>query len=102
MAKVKYYYDSANLAFRKIKTRKRKKFGYAVLFLLASALFGFLTFVILLNTPYFDTPKDRSLARQVENLKLNYTILNKKMDQIDDVVEDLEDRDNNLYRVYFN
>ncbi|AOW09379.1 M23 family metallopeptidase [Flavobacterium gilvum] len=102
MAKVKYYYDSANLAFRKIKTRKRKKFGYVVLFLLASALFGFLTFVVLLNTPYFDTPKDRVLERQVENLKLNYAILNKKMDQIDDVIEDLEDRDNNLYRVYFN
>ena len=102
MAKVKYYYDSENLAYRKIKIRKRRKLGFAVLFLLASALFGFLTFVILLNTPYFDTPKDRLLARQVENLKLNYAILNKKMDQIDDVVADLEDRDNNLYRVYFN
>jgi murein DD-endopeptidase MepM/ murein hydrolase activator NlpD len=102
MAKVKYYYDSVNLAYRKIKIRKRRKFGFFILFLLASALFGFLTFVILLNTPYFDTPKDRLLARQVENLKLNYAILNKKMDQIDDVVEDLEDRDNNLYRVYFN
>jgi len=102
MAKVKYYYDSVNLAYRKIKIRKRRKFGYAVLFLLASALFGFLTFIILLNTPYFDTPKDRLLERQVENLKLNYAILNKKMDQIDDVIEDIEDRDNNLYRVYFN
>ena len=102
MAKVKYYYDSVNLAFRKIKTRKRKKFGYAVLFLLSSALFGFLTFIVLLNTPYFDTPKDRVLERELENLKLNYAILNKKMDFVDDVVEDLEDRDNNLYRVYFN
>jgi len=94
MAKVKYYYDSVNLAYRKIKIRKRRKFGYAVLFLLASALFGFLTFIILLNTPYFDTPKDRLLERQAENLKLNYAILNKKMDEIDDVVEDIEDRDN--------
>ncbi|WP_281636144.1 M23 family metallopeptidase [Flavobacterium marginilacus] len=102
MAKVKYYYDSVNLAYRKIKIRKRRKVGYAVLFLLSSALFGFLTFIILLNTPYFDTPKDRLLERQVENLKLNYAILNKKMDQIDDVIEDIEDRDNNLYRVYFN
>lgn len=102
MAKVKYYYDSVNLAYRKIKIRKRRKLGYAVLFLSASALFGFLTFIILLNTPYFDTPKDRLLERQVENLKLNYAILNKKMDQIDDVIEDIEDRDNNLYRVYFN
>ncbi len=58
MAKVKYYYDSENLAYRKIKTKKRKKFGFVVLFLVASALFGFLSFVVLLNTPYFETPKD--------------------------------------------
>jgi murein DD-endopeptidase MepM/ murein hydrolase activator NlpD len=33
---------------------------------------------------------------------LHYAILNKKMDQIDDVIEDIEDRDNNIYRTYFN
>jgi len=47
MAKVKYYYDSENLAYTKIKTKKRIKIGYAMLFLLASALFGFLIFVLL-------------------------------------------------------
>lgn len=102
MAKVKYYYDSENLAYTKIKTRKRAKFGYALLFLLASALFGFLIFVLLINTSYFETPKDRLQAREIENLKLQYAILNKKMDEIDDVTEALEDRDNNIYRVYFN
>jgi murein DD-endopeptidase MepM/ murein hydrolase activator NlpD len=102
MAKVKYYYDSENLAYRKIKVRKRKKFGVVALFLIASALFGFLCFIVLLNTPYFETPKDRLLAREIDNLKLNFSILNKKMDQVDGVVEDIEDRDNNLYRVYFN
>lgn len=102
MAKVKYYYDSENLAYTKIKTRKRIKFGYAMLFLLASALFGFLVFVLLLNTPYFETPKDRLQAREIENLKLHYSILNKKMDEIDAVAAALEDRDNNIYRVYFN
>jgi murein DD-endopeptidase MepM/ murein hydrolase activator NlpD len=102
MAKVKYYYDSENLAYRKIKVRKRKKFGVIALFLVASALFGFLCFIVLLNTPYFETPKDRLQAREIEDLKLNFSILNKKMDQVDDVVADIEDRDNNLYRVYFN
>ena len=102
MSKVKYYYDSENLAYRKIKTRKRIKFGVIIFFLLASALFGFLSFVVLLNTPYFETPKDRLQAREIENLKLNYALLNKKMDQVNGVIEAIEDRDNNLYRVYFN
>ena len=102
MSKVKYYYDSENLAYRKIKTQKRRKFGVIILFLLASALFGFLSFIILLNTPYFETPKDRLQAREIENLRLNYAILNKKLDQLNGVVDAIEDRDNNLYRVYFN
>lgn len=102
MSKVKYYYDSENLAYRKIKTRKAKKIGVVALFLLASALFGFLSFFVLLNTPYFETPKDRLQAREIDNLKLNYAILNKKMDQLNTVVDAIEDRDNNLYRVYFN
>jgi murein DD-endopeptidase MepM/ murein hydrolase activator NlpD len=102
MAKVKYYYDSENLAYRKIKTKKRTKFAYAFLFLVASALFGVLSFVVLLNTPFFETPKDRLLTREIDNFKLQYAILNKKMDQIDEVLANIEDRDNNLYRVYFN
>lgn len=102
MKKVKYYYDAENLAYRKIKTKKAAKFGYAALFILAAALFGVLSFVVLLNTPFFETPKDRLQAREIENFKIRYAILNKKMDQIDEVLGHIEDRDNNLYRVYFN
>jgi murein DD-endopeptidase MepM/ murein hydrolase activator NlpD len=102
MAKVKYYYDSENLAYRKIITKTRKKIGVVLLFLVASALFGFLSFVVLLNTPYFETPKNRLQAREIENLKLRYAILNKKMDEVATVIDLIEDRDNNLYRVYFN
>ena len=102
MSKVKYYYDSENLAYRKIKTRKSRKLGFIALFIVSAALFGTLSFVALLNTPYFETPKDRLQAREIENLKLRYAILNKKIDQVDEVMAAIEDRDNNLYRVYFN
>ncbi len=102
MSKVKYYYDSENLAYRKIKTKKATKFGFVFLFLLASTLFGFLSFVVLLNTPYFETPKDRLQAREIDNLKLHYAILNKKIDELNAVTAAIEDRDNNLYRTYFN
>lgn len=102
MGKVKYYYDTENLAYRKIITKKRKKIGVVMLFLTASALFGFLSFAILVSTPYFETPKAKLRAREIENLKLNYAILNQKMNQLNEVANAIEDRDNNLYRVYFN
>lgn len=102
MAKVKYYYDAENLAYRVIKNTNRKKVGYAALFLVAAGLFGFLCFVVLLNTPFFETPKDKLQAREIENLRLNYEILNRRMEQVNEVLSDVEERDNNLYRVYFN
>jgi len=100
--KVKYYYDTESLAYRKIKPKKGRNLGYTVLFLFSSLLFGFLCFVALLNTPYFETPKDRLQAREIENFKIRYSILNKKIDQLDEVLFSLEERDNNLYRIYFN
>jgi murein DD-endopeptidase MepM/ murein hydrolase activator NlpD len=102
MAKVKYYYDPESLAYRIITPLKRRSFAYIMLFLLSSALFGFLAFVVLLNTPYFETPKDKLQAREIDNLKIQYAILNRKIDQVDEVLNALEDRDNNLYRAYFN
>ena len=102
MGKVKYYYDAENLAYRQILPKKGKKVGYVLLFLTAAGLFGFLCFVALLNTPFFETPKDKIQAREIENLKLRYDILNRKMDQVDEVLAGVEDRDNNLYRIYFN
>lgn len=102
MSKVKYVYDPEKLAYRKIKPKKGRKFGYFALFLVASALFGFLCFVVLLNTSYFETPKDRMMAREIDNMKINYAILNKRIEALNETMGDLEERDNNVYRTYFN
>ena len=102
MSKVKYYYDSENLAYKRVQTKKRKKFGYIVLFFVSSILFGFLIFVLLINTSYFETPKDKIQAREIEVLQLNYKLLNKKLDLMNEVLAAVENRDNNIYRIYFN
>lgn len=102
MAKVKYYYDSEKLAFKRIIPKKSKKIGMALLFLLSSALFGFLCFFILANTSFFETPKSKLQARELETMKLNYKLLTNKVALMDEALTAIEDRDNNLYRVYFN
>ena len=66
MSKVKYYYDSENLAYKRIKPQRRKKFAYAFLFLLAAALFGFLCLILLINTPYIETPKELTYEEAIE------------------------------------
>src|SRR5690554_1852338 len=102
MAKVKYYYDSENLAYKKIEPKRGRKIGYVALWILSSALFGFIGFWVLVTTSILDTPKDRIQKREIENLQFRYSLLNKKMEQIEEVLEDIAERDNNLYRVYFN
>jgi len=102
MKRVKYYYDAEKLAFKRIVTKNSTKIGYAMLFLLASALFGFLCFFILSNTSFFETPKSKLQARELETMKLNYNLLNRKIALMDEGLSAIEERDNNLYRVYFN
>jgi len=57
--------------------------------------------VVYLNIPGIETPKEKALKRELLNMQLQYGIQNKKMDQIQNVLADIEDRDNNIYRLYF-
>jgi len=99
MSKVKYYYDSESLSYKKIERKKRTTFKYATVFLLASALFGFL--FVFIASQYVESPKERALKRELQNAQLQFELLNKKMDEAEAVLANIADRDNNIYRVYF-
>ena len=101
MSKVKYYYDPDTLSYRKIELKKSRRYRNLFLFFLGSALFGFLGLILLLNTNVLNTPRELSLAREVKNYELRFELLNKKMQQIEEVLANIEDRDNNIYRLYF-
>ncbi len=101
MSKVKYYYDPETLSYRKIEPKKSKKIRNFLLFLLASALFGGLMLVGLLNSSFFNTPKELALQRELKNYELQFELLNKKMSQLEEVLANIEERDNNIYRLYF-
>ena len=101
MSKVKYYYDPDTLSYRKIEPKKSRKYRNIFFFVLGSALFGLLALIFLMNTSLLNTPKELSLQREVKNYELRFELLNKKMEQIEQVLGNMEDRDNNIYRVYF-
>ena len=99
MSKVKYYYDSDTLSYRKIERKKRTTLKYAAMFILASALFGFL--FVFIASQFIESPKERALARELQNMQLQYELLNKKMDETQSVLANIEERDNAIYRLYF-
>ena len=101
MSKVKYYYDSETLSYRKIEKKKGRKLGIFLLSLLGMLLSGFLLLVVYLNLPGIETPREKTMKRELANMQLQYDLLNRKMAQAENVLNELADRDNNLYRVYF-
>ncbi|MCK5400392.1 MAG: M23 family metallopeptidase, partial [Flavobacteriaceae bacterium] len=99
MSKVKYYYDSETVSYRKIVRRKRNTLKYLFVFLTASGLFGFL--FVFIASQYFESPKEKALVRELQNMELQYEFLNRKMDEAEIVLENVEERDNAIYRLYF-
>jgi murein DD-endopeptidase MepM/ murein hydrolase activator NlpD len=101
MSKVKYYYDPDTLSYRKIEPKKSRRYRNITFFVLGSFLFGLLSLVLLLNTNLINTPRELSLQREVKNYELQFELMDKKMEQVEDVLANIEDRDNNIYRLYF-
>jgi len=101
MSKVKYYYDPDTLSYRKIEPKKSRRYRNIFLFSLGAIISGLLGLILLLNTNIFNTPEELSLQREVKNYELRFELLNKKMEQMEQVLANIEDRDNNIYRLYF-
>ncbi len=101
MSKTKYYFDKDNLEFIPIKRTNLNKLYNLILFLISSIIFaGFIT-VLLLNTEFINTPQELIQSREINNYELQMKILNKKLEQVESTLANIEKRDNNLYRVYF-
>ena len=101
MPKYKYYYDQETLSYRRIEVNTGVRFRNAFVFLTVSALFGLIMLLVLLSSPLIETPKEIAQAREIDNYQLQYEQLNRKMQQIESVLDNLQDRDNQIYRVIF-
>ena len=99
MARQKYIFNDETLRFEKFVESLPKRIGRAVLILLgvagAAALFAFLLYT------FFQSPNEKAQARELEYMKLQYEILSDRLDNIEVLVSDMEQRDNDLYRVMF-
>lgn len=99
MAKVKYYYDPRTLSYRKIERNWRHRMRDLGLFLLTAFMFAFVFYVLADN--FVDSPKEKRLKRELDNMVLQYEIMNQRLNQVSLVLEDMQYRDDNIYRVIF-
>ena len=99
MAKVKYYYDADTLSYRKIAVKKSDYYKKSVFGSLAVLLIAFIGFIVF--SQFIMSPNERAVNRENENLQLNLELLSKRIAESSTVLTQLQERDNNIYRMYF-
>ena len=99
MAKVKYYYDTKTLSYKRIELSKVKKIRNLLYFLVGSTFTGLIMIIIFFQ--FFDSPKEKILNREIKQLNTQYKVVQEKLIQVELVLDDIQQRDDNIYRVIF-
>jgi len=99
MAKVKYYYDTRTLSYKRIELSGLNKLKRLFYFLIGSAFIGLIMIIIFFQ--FFDSPKEKRLNREIAILTSQYEIVEDKLNQVELVLDDIQNRDDNIYRVIF-
>jgi murein DD-endopeptidase MepM/ murein hydrolase activator NlpD len=99
MSKIKYRFNTKSLTYEKDIVSWRKRITQMLSYLVTGLVFA--TITIVLAYKYLDSPKEKQLQREIAELTLQYELLNNRMDLVADVLDDIEERDNNIYRTVF-
>ncbi len=99
MPKVKYYFNPSNLKYERVRITLKKRLLRVFGFLTTAIVFAAIIVVVLWNV--VDSPKERQLKRQLDEISLQYEMLHQRTDQAEAVLSDIQDRDNTIYRVIF-
>ncbi|MEO8086038.1 MAG: M23 family metallopeptidase [Bacteroidota bacterium] len=99
MPKVKYYFNPSNLKYERVRITLKKRLLRVFGFLTTAIVFAAIIVVILWNI--VDSPKERQMKRQLDEISLQYEMLQQRTEQAEAVLSDIQDRDNTIYRVIF-
>lgn len=99
MAKIKYHINLHSLSIEKVRVTVKQRL-LRWLGVLASGMV-FSTVVLFIAYNFFNSPKEKMLLREIDQLKFQYEILNDRFDRVQKVLSNVQDRDDNIYRVIF-
>ncbi|MBK5202805.1 MAG: M23 family metallopeptidase [Prolixibacteraceae bacterium] len=99
MRKAKFRFNPETLKYTKIEYDIKTRISKWIYSLTTRVLLGLLFAFIFLQ--FYEAPKTKFLQRQNQQLISQYELLDKNLGDIQKVLSDLQDRDDNLYRVIF-
>ncbi len=97
--KHQYHFNTKSLTFEKVKVSVKEKFKKILSVVATGGVFAAVVLVFAYN--FFSSPKERMLQREIEQYKLRYEVLDERFDRVNKVLDDIENRDDNIYRVIF-
>lgn len=97
--KVKYYYNTHTLRYEKLETPLRVRLLQVFGFIAACMLTGLLIVFIIFK--YIDSPKEKILRQENDDMKESYSLLMDRVNELELQMDELENRDNNVYRSIF-
>jgi len=99
MGRAKYQFDKRTLTYRKVTLSVKQILLRALVYFASAAVFS--AIVLVFFTSFFDSPKEKQLRREIDQLELQYKVLNDRMHHVDQVMAELQEKDDNIYRVIF-
>jgi murein DD-endopeptidase MepM/ murein hydrolase activator NlpD len=96
---INYRFNPDTLSFDKIERNVRTLIKRALGYLSTGIVSGIIFFFIFLQ--FFETPVTKRLKRENEQLLSQYNLMNKDIEKISKAMEDIQMRDDNIYRVIF-
>jgi len=99
MKKIKYFYNTHTLRYEKLVTPLRVKLLRIFAFLATAAV----TAVIIVSIAfhYIQSPNEKLLNQENDDLKEDYALMQQQVQQLQQKMNELEKRDNNVYRSIF-
>jgi murein DD-endopeptidase MepM/ murein hydrolase activator NlpD len=96
MAKIKYYYDTETCKYERVRTTKSDIVlnTLGIISLTLAMAVG----LLMAYSNYFESPKELILKNEVKELEFYYENLEKEIKRMDQVLADMEHRDDNIYR----
>ena len=99
MTKVKYYYDKKSLSYKEINLTLKQKIQNLLVYILSALIITSLSFFVFYS--FFDSPKEKKLKSEINFLTSNYQKFESKLLEIETVLDDIQKRDDNIYREIF-
>jgi murein DD-endopeptidase MepM/ murein hydrolase activator NlpD len=97
MARIRYYYDTETCKYERVRTRKSDIVLNALGFLSLTVMMAI--GLLILYDNYFESPKELILKNEVKELEFYYDKLNKDVVSLSQILDKIEHRDDNIYRV---